>query len=213
VSNHYFSTRPQVGSRPKQITVKLRGREWTFLSDRGVFARRGVDAGTRLLVETMRIAPTDHVLDIGCGYGPVGLVAASLAPEGQAVLVDVNERAVMLAAQNARLNGVANVEVLQGDGCGPVADRSFDVAVTNPPIRAGKATLRRLVREIWQRLRPGGRFYFVARTAQGARTLARDVTDVFGTVSELERKGGYRVYEAVKQVGELESWKVGEKTQ
>src|SRR3989441_7816575 len=108
MSNHYFSTRPQVGSRPKQITVKLRGREWTFLSDRGVFARRGVDAGTRLLVETMRIAPTDHVLDIGCGYGPVGLVAASLPPDGQAVRVDVNERAGMLAGQDRRVDGLPN---------------------------------------------------------------------------------------------------------
>src|SRR5207249_194752 len=138
------------------------------------------------------------VRDIGCGYGPVGLVAASLAPQGRAVLIDVNARAVELAAQNAQLNGLGNVEVLQGDGCGPVAGRLFDTAVTNPPIRTGKATLRRLVRDIWQHLRPGGRFYFVARTAQGARTLARDVTEVFGTVREMERKSGYRVYEAVK---------------
>src|SRR5438876_717821 len=88
----------------------------------------------------------------------------------------------------------------RGAGCGPVAGRLFDTAVTSPPIRTGKATLRRLVRDIWQHLRPGGRFYFVARTAQGARTLARDVTEVFGTVRELERKSGYRVYEAMKKL-------------
>src|SRR2546428_2110244 len=199
MSNHYFSPRPQVGSRPKQIRVRLRGREWTFLSDRGVFARSGVDAGTRLLVETMRIASADHVLDIGCGYGPVGLVAAWLAPDGQAVLIDVNERAVMLAAQNARLNGLVNVEVLQGDGCGPVAGRFFDAAVTNPPIRAGKATLRRLVREIWQQVRPGGRFSLLARTGQGGRTVARDVTQAFGGPRELEAQDGYRVYAAIKE--------------
>src|SRR2546428_5283417 len=199
MSNHYFSPRPQVGSRPKQIRVRLRGREWTFLSDRGVFARSGVDGGTRLLVETMRIASADHVLDIGCGYGPVGLVAAWLAPDGQAVLVDVNDRAVMLAAENARLNGLVNVEVLQGDGCGPVAGRFFDAAVTNPPIRAGKATLRRLVREIWQQLRPGGRFYFVARTAQGARTLARGVTEGFGGARQIERESGYPGDEGIKE--------------
>ncbi len=184
--------------RPRQVRARLRGREWTFVTDRGVFARGGVDAGTRLLIEAMRIAPADHILDVGCGYGPVGLVAAALAPLGQAVLVDVNERAVMRAAENARVNGVSNVEVLQGDGCGPVASRLFDTAVTNPPIRTGKATLRRLVREIWQHLRPGGRLYFVARTAQGAKTLARDVAEVFDTVTELERESGYRVYEAVK---------------
>src|SRR3989441_11443899 len=142
MSNLYFSTRPQGGSRPKQIRARRRGGEWTFLSDRGVFARGGVDAGTRVVVETMRIAPADHLLDIGCGYGPVGLVAAWRAPDGQAVLVDVNERAVMLAAQNARLNGLVNVEGLQGVGWGPVAGRFFGAAVTNPPLRAGQATLR-----------------------------------------------------------------------
>src|SRR5256712_12255050 len=199
MSNHYCSPRPQVGSRPKQIRVRLRGREWTFLSDRGVFARSGVDGGTRLLVETMRIASADHVLDIGCGYGPVGLVAAWLAPDGQAVLVDVNERAVMLATQNARLNGLVNVEVLQGDGCGPVAGRFFDAAVTNPPIRAGKATLRRLVREIWQQLRPGGRFYFVARTAQGARALARGGTEGVGDAREPPRASGEPGDEGIKE--------------
>lgn len=204
MGTHYFSTRPEVASRPKQIRARLRGREWTFVTDRGVFARGGVDAGTRLLVEAIRIAPADHIMDIGCGYGPVGLVAASLAFHGQAVLIDVNARAVGLAAQNAQLNGLVNVEVLQGDGCGPVGGRIFDAAVTNPPIRAGKATLRRLVRDIWQHLRPGGRFYFVARTAQGAKALARDVAEVFGAVRELERQSGYRVYEAVKETASSE---------
>lgn len=198
MDTHYFSARPVVPSRPKQIRATLRGREWTFVTDRGVFSRSHVDAGTRLLVEAMRVAPADHVLDVGCGYGPVGLVAASLVSHGRVVLIDVNTRAVELAAQNARVNDLRNVEVLQGDGCGPVAGRFFDVAVANPPIRAGKATLRRLVRDIWQHLRPGGRFYFVVRTAQGARTLARDVAGVFGTANEITRQSGYRVYEAVK---------------
>ena len=213
MSTHYFSARPAVASRPKQIKARLRGREWTFVTDRGVFSRSRVDAGTRLLVETMQVAPAEHILDVGCGYGPVGLVAGFLAPHGRAVLIDVNVRAVELAAQNASVNDVRNVEVLQGDGCAPVAGRLFDAAVTNPPIRAGKSTLRRLVRDIWEHLRPGGRFYFVARTAQGAKTLARDVAEVFGTVNEIARRSGYRVYEAVKQVGELESRRVGEKMQ
>lgn len=195
---HYFTPRPRAASRPYQVRARLRGRDWTFLADRGVFARGGVDPGTRLLIEAMRIEPREVVLDLGCGYGAIGLVAAGLAPEGRAVLVDVNERAVALAAENARRLQVPNVEVCQGDGTAPVAGRAFDVVVSNPPIRAGKATLARLVREVHAALRPGGRFYFVARTAQGARTLARDVDTVFGTVREIERAGGYRVYEAVR---------------
>jgi 16S rRNA (guanine1207-N2)-methyltransferase len=201
VGSYYFDEHPPVASRPRKIRARLRGREWTFVTDRGVFGRDGVDAGSRLLIETMRIAPTDHVLDLGCGYGPVGLVAAFLAPAGQAVLVDVNERAVQLAAQNAALNDVSNVEILVGDGSTPVAGRTFDVAAMNPPIRAGRATLLRLVREVRDILRPGGRLIFVVRTAQGAKTLAREVAAIFGTMTELAQKSGYRVYEAVKGEG------------
>jgi len=200
VGSHYFDERPPVASRPRKIRARLRGREWTFVTDRGVFGRDAVDAGSRLLIETMRIARTDQVLDVGCGYGPVGLVAAVLAPAGRAVLVDVNARAVHLAAQNAALNNVSNVEILLGDGSAPVAGRTFDVAVMNPPIRAGRATFLRLVREVWEILRPGGRLIFVARTAQGAKTLAREGAVIFGTVIERAHKNGYRVYEAVKGV-------------
>jgi 16S rRNA (guanine1207-N2)-methyltransferase len=197
-SSQYFALRPQVSSRPQRIRARLRGREWVFMTDRGVFGRGAVDPGTRLLIETMHIAPADQVLDVGCGYGPVGLAAAALASNGLAVLVDVNERAVDLAAQNARLNNVSNVEILLGDGGAPVAGRMFDVVVTNPPIRAGRATLMRLVRDAWDILKPGGRLVFVVRTAQGAKTLAREVAAIFGTVTELAQKGGYRVYETVK---------------
>lgn len=195
---HYFSERPTVPSRPRTIRARLRDRDWEFVTDRGVFGRTAVDSGTRLLIETMRVGRTDRVLDVGCGYGPVGLVAATLASEGKAVLVDVNERAVGLAAQNAALNKVTNVEIFQGDAAAPIAGRTFDLAVTNPPIRAGRAALLRLVRQVWAVLRPGGRFVFVVRTAQGAKTLARQVGGLFGTVTELERHRGYRVYEAVK---------------
>ncbi len=198
VGSHYFDERPSVASRPRRIRARLRGREWTFVTDRGVFGRDAIDGGSRLLIETMRIVPTDHVLDVGCGYGPVGLVAAVLAPAGRAVLVDVNARAVLLATQNAELNHVSNVEILLGDGSAPVAGRTFDVALMNPPIRAGRPTLLRLVREVWDILRPGGRLVFVVRTAQGARTLAREVAAIFGKITELAKESGYRVYEAAK---------------
>lgn len=197
---HYFAPQPGVRSRRREVRAHLRGSEWTFLTDRGVFAFTAIDPGSRLLVEAMTVEPSDAVLDLGCGYGPVGLAAASLAPHGSAVLVDINARAVELAQENAHRHGLSNVEVLQGDGCAPVAGRRFDVVLTNPPIRAGRQTLRRLVREAWEHLRPGGRFYFVARTAQGAKTLAKDVAAVFGDVREIERRGGYRVYAAVRQV-------------
>lgn len=198
--HHYFAPHPASPHRVAEIRATLRGREFRFLTDRGVFSRGRVDRGTRLLIETMEIGPGDTVLDLGCGYGPIGLVAASLAPLGRVYLVDVNERAVDLARGNAFLNGLRNVEVRLGDGFAPVADLRFDVILTNPPIRTGKASVYRLFREAYLHLKPGGRFYFVARTSQGAKTLASHVQEIFGNVEELERGGGFRVYRAVRHV-------------
>ncbi|HET6781030.1 MAG TPA: methyltransferase, partial [bacterium] len=154
---HYFSTRPQVVSRPREVHAVLRGRKWTFLTDRGVFGHKGVDAGTRLLIDTMVVRPSDDVLDLGCGYGPVGIVAATLAVQGRVVMIDVNERAVALAAENARRARLANVEVVAGDGLGQLAGQKFDVIATNPPIRAGREALRNLFRDAGDHLRDQGR--------------------------------------------------------
>ena len=194
----YFAQQPAVPSRRREVDARLRGRSWTFLTDAGVFAREGVDPGTRLLIEAMRIDAGDRVLDLGCGYGPIGLVAATLALRGQVVMVDVNERAVVLARENAARAGLDNVEVFQGDGTAPVRGRTFDVVAMNPPIRSGRDAVRRLLRESREALRPGGRFYLVVRTAQGARTLAKEVEGMFAQAGEIARGGGYRVYEAMK---------------
>ncbi|MDR5677037.1 MAG: methyltransferase [Armatimonadota bacterium] len=197
---HYFSPAPQVPSRPRVVELEFGGRRFQFLTDRGVFSYRGVDRGTRLLLEALEVGPEDEVLDLGCGYGVVGIVAASLAVRGRAVLVDINPRAVQLARENARRCGVLNVEVLQGDLYEPVAGRTFDVIATNPPIRAGRAVVRAMVEGAPAHLKPGGSFYLVARTAQGAKTLGRLVAEVFGEAEEVERGGGYRVYRGTRRV-------------
>ncbi|MDQ7850300.1 MAG: methyltransferase [Armatimonadota bacterium] len=199
MSVHYFSPAPQVGHRLREVAVTLRGRTFRLLTDRAVFAGRGVDRGTRLLVETMEVRPDDVVLDLGCGYGVIGLVAATLAPGGHAHLVDINARAADLARENAARNRVDNVTVHQGDGVEPVRGIAFDLVLTNPPIRAGRAAVLRLVAGAHAVLRPGGRLRFVARTAQGARTLARYVGALFGNVREVARGGGFRVYEAIRE--------------
>jgi 16S rRNA (guanine1207-N2)-methyltransferase len=112
------------------------------------------------------------------------------------MLVDVNPRAAALAAENVRLNAVINAEVRCGDGCAPVADRRFDLVLFNPPIRAGRSVVVRLMTEAHACLMPGGRLYMVVRTRQGARTLARRLGDIFARVTEVERGSGFRVYEA-----------------
>jgi 16S rRNA (guanine1207-N2)-methyltransferase len=196
VREHYFTRVPT--SRMRQWTIRetLRGRSWSFRVASGVFSGRSVDAGTRLLIETMRIGPGDRVLDLGCGYGVVGLTAAALARKGQVWLIDSNERAAGLAAKNAADHELSNTHVIVGDGAAAIRSASLDVVVTNPPIRAGRRAVTAFIDEAWRVLRPGGRFYLVARTAQGARTIAKLIAERFGTVAQVRATSGYRVYEA-----------------
>ena len=194
--SHYFSPAPPSKARPRLVVFQSGDRVYRFQTAAGVFSRGAVDRGTRLLLEAVDPAGAERILDLGCGYGVVGIVMAARAPEAHVTLVDINPRAVALAADNVRLNAVPNAVVRSGDGCTPGAGELFDLILLNPPIRAGRAVVERLLRDAHACLRRGGRMYLVARTSQGARTLARLMGTVFGQVTEVERGGGFRVYEA-----------------
>jgi len=193
-SDHYFSQRPASTGGRRVFTAELRGFEIRLVTEAGVFSREGVDRGTRLLIKHMEVGQADRFLDLGCGYGVVGVVAAKLAPQGQVTLVDINERAVALARENLQANGIANAEALQGDGFAPVANRVFDVIALNPPIRAGLAVVKRLIEQASVHLAPGGSFYLVGRTRQGVLRIAEKMNQVFGNAEEVAKGGGYRLY-------------------
>jgi 16S rRNA (guanine1207-N2)-methyltransferase len=196
--DHYFSEKPSARSDRRIVETRLRGKTFAFVTDAGVFSKQGVDFGSRLLIETMAIEPDDEVLDAGCGYGPIGLTAAWLAERGRAVLVDVNERAVELAKENARLNRITNVEVLQSDLFEKLAGKRFTKILTNPPIRAGKQVVHRLFEEAFDHLRPGGELWVVIQNKQGAPSALDKLESVYGDVEEMERDKGYRVFRAQK---------------
>lgn len=193
MKDHYFSERPEAPHREKLIFARLRGSDYRFWTDSSVFSRERVDRGTRLLIDAMKIPPDATILDLGCGYGPVGIVAARLAPQGVVYMVDINERAIWLSRRNAQENNVRNVVVLQGEGFVPVKDLEFDVILTNPPIRAGRKVLIKLFEGARDHLGQGGTFWMVARTKQGVLTLASEMERIFGNADEVERGGGYRV--------------------
>jgi 16S rRNA (guanine1207-N2)-methyltransferase len=195
---HYFTPSPSAKGRRLTLEITLRGQSLRFVTEAGVFSRERIDRGTRLLISEMEIGPADRVLDLGCGYGPVGVVAAKLAPQGHVTLVDINERAVALARENLALNGIENGEALAGDGYAPVGERRFDVIALNPPVRAGLAVVHRLIAGGAAHLAPGGRFYLVGRTQQGVIRLGKKMAEVFGGVEEVAKGGGYRLYVARK---------------
>jgi len=193
---HYFTPLAATELRSRLVRWLDDDHEFGFRTAAGVFSRGGVDRGTRLLLEAVDVAGAQSILDLGCGYGVVGIVLARRAPQARVVLIDVNPRAVALAVENIGLNAVGNAEALCGDGCGPVAGRRFDVIAMNPPIRAGRVVVLRLLREARECLSPTGRLYLVARTRQGAQTLGRLMGELYPRVAEVERGGGFRVYEA-----------------
>lgn len=194
---HYFTSRPETSGDERLITARLRGDELRFWTDAGVFSRRGIDFGTRLLIETVRLPETGEILDLGCGYGPVGIACAKATPSCRVTMVDVNQRALRLAEKNARLNGVsARVTILESDGLCALSDRLFDAVLINPPIRAGKAVVYRLFAEAAEHLRPGGSLWAVIRKKQGAESAKRELAKHFRNVTRVEQKKGYWILKA-----------------
>lgn len=192
MSEHYFSANPQAKSQEREIMAHLLGQSLRFRTDAGVFSKKGVDFGSRLLVETAEIEPSTLVLDLGCGYGAIGIAVAKAVPQVNVVMVDVNERAVKLAEQNAQLNRVGgSVKVLQSDGFHAVRNQTFDSILFNPPIRTGKAVIYRLFREAAKALKPTGSLWIVIRKQQGAVSAKRELEAIFHEVDVVEQKKGY----------------------
>jgi 16S rRNA G1207 methylase RsmC len=198
MGEHYFSERPSSPERRGLVRARLRGLDLEFVTSSGVFSYRRVDRGTRLLVESMVLPEGGWVLDLGCGYGVVGVVAGRLVPGLEIWMIDVNERAVSLARLNLERNGVEGV-VRQGDLYGPVEGMRFGAVVSNPPISAG---LRRVVGAMVggavDHLEVGGSLQLVVQSSKGGRALASMMEDAFGGVEVLARGGGYRVLMSVR---------------
>lgn len=189
MTQHYFTSNPQSAHDERAIQVELAGVRADFCTDAGVFSRDGLDFGSRLLIETVHPLLHGRVLDMGCGWGAIGVLLAKLCPGVQITMADINERAVALAARNARQNGVI-AETLVSDGYENIAP-AFDAIVTNPPIRAGKQTVYRILDGAKTRLAPGGRLFLVIRKEQGAPSAQTHLQGVYGRVELLARKKGY----------------------
>lgn len=200
MNDHYYTSKPASASAKTTFETELRGFRFGFTSDAGVFSRDGIDYGSRVLIRMMDIPSEADMLDVGCGYGPIGLTAAKLAPQGSVTLVDVNERAVELAKANAAANGICNAEFLVSDLFAAVENRKFDVILSNPPIRAGKVVVHRLLTEAHSYLKPGGSLWIVIQNKQGAPSAKARLEEVFGEQAvHLEGMDkGYRVYRSLR---------------
>lgn len=198
-AEQYFVEQPRARSARTERRFLYKGELLTFVVDSGIFASHGIDPGTALLIENLDLRATDRVLDLGCGWGAVGVAAAKAAPDGRVVLTDVNRRAARLARQNLDRNRVRNAEVRIGSLFEPVAEETFDVIATNPPFHAGRPLVLKLLSETPTHLVPEGRLVLVGKGSQGIRFYQEWLEAHWpGPVAVLGRGSGYRVLEACR---------------
>lgn len=186
---HYFENDENLKHDLKEININLLNQHFTFLTDAGVFSKKGLDFGTRTLLETL---PFDQmkgdILDLGCGYGPIGIVTAKLTKQN-VDMIDVNKRALELVNQNKIKNHVLVTTILS-DGIGD-NQKKYDYILTNPPIRVGKEKLYQLLFEAKKHLKINGEMWLVINKNQGALSLARDLQKEFQVTVENKKKGFY----------------------
>ncbi|WP_083817010.1 class I SAM-dependent methyltransferase [Pyrococcus yayanosii] len=193
--SHYYSERPSGPLRTKTIDVCIRGYCFRFITASGVFSFGKLDRGTELLIENMILQPGWRILDLGCGYGAIGIVAARFVD--YVVMTDINRRAVAIARKNLKINGVKNAEVRWGTLYEPVEGEKFHSIITNPPVHAGKDVLREIVINAPRHLHDGGLLQMVIRTSHGAKFIKSLMEETFTEVREVAKGSGYRVYAGI----------------
>ena len=195
----YFDNNENLISKKREISVLLNDTKYTFISDNGVFSKGEVDYGSIALLKILlKQNFTGNILDIGCGYGTIGLILAKNFPECNFLLSDVNIRACTLARENKKTFGVKNVEIIESDIFQNI-DKNFDYIVTNPPIRAGKKVIYSIFEQSYHHLNQNGSLFIVIRRSHGAESAQKFIHSIFGNCELLKKDKGFYVYCATKK--------------
>ncbi len=185
--NHYF-TNEDVKSELRKINVNIKDKKFVFNVDNGVFSKKGLDFGSRTLIEVLlNESLSGKGLDVGCGYGPIGIILSSFFNLNMD-MIDINKRAVHLCEMNIKENNVKGKTFVSN--IYESVNEKYDFIVTNPPIRAGKEIVYNMLFEAKEHLLPGGVLYFVVNKNQGAKSMVRDMEKV-SDVSILKKNKGF----------------------
>ena len=180
----YFDVNPDAAHDIHDLAVVLLGQKMNFYTDAGVFSKKMIDYGSQVLLSTLDFQEGESVLDVGCGYGPIGLSLAKA--QGVAVtMVDVNERALDLAKKNASRNGVEA--------------QIFYHVISNPPIRAGKKVVQQVITGSFEHLKPGGDLTIVIQKKQGAPSAKAKMEETFGNCEIVKKDKGYYILRSEKE--------------
>ena len=192
----YYAENPDAAHDIHELRVELLGEKMTFLTDAGVFSKKMVDFGSQLLLKCLEVNQGETVLDVGCGYGPLGLSLAK-AYGVQATMVDINNRALDLARQNAERNKV-EATIFQSNIYEQV-EGTFDHVISNPPIRAGKQVVHEIIEKSKDFLVTDGDLTIVIQKKQGAPSAKSKMEDVFGNCEIVKKDKGYYILRSVKE--------------
>ena len=195
---HYYSADPTAKSEERILTYELNDNKFTFISDNGVFSKNHVDFATDFLIRTIVDEIEGKVLDVGCGYGPIGICMAKKESVKEVTMLDVNHRALDLAKRNAEKNKVLDkVNIIESDGFSNVSEK-YDVIITNPPIRAGKEVIYKMYSDAKNALNDGGALYLVINKKHGAPSTIRYLQELYGNCEVMDKKSGFNVLKCVK---------------
>jgi len=197
MADHYYTVNPSSAHDEWKISATILGNDLSFTTDAGVFSRDGLDRGTEVMLEALPEL-SGRILDLGCGWGAVGVSLGKKYPSLDIVMTDINQRAVDLSVRNLAANHVSNARVVQGDAFENV-EGLFDAVITNPPIRAGKAVIYGMFDEARNYLVPGGCLYIVIRKQQGAPSALKYLSTIYDSAETIGRGSGFHVIRAIRQ--------------
>lgn len=197
----YFTKNPTTKKDIYKFDWNIGQERFYFYTSNSVFSKNGVDFGSMLLIETVIKENKNfdgNILDIGCGYGPIGVTLAKLINKSHITMADINERALELANMNIKENKVGEKVKVINSSLYENINENYDIIVTNPPIRAGKDVVFSFYEGAFEHLKDGGKLYVVIQKKQGAPSTKDKIMSLFGNCDVADKKSGYFIFCATK---------------